>query len=1216
MSRALLFATVLSGCTAFARGAAAADEPIFAHPAMDAGDPRDQLEVLLERIRSRPLDPGLTVYLAELREVWSLVPGAHERAAEALAEALAAARVHWNGDLLRSALAALHWNAGRSERARSLLSERGFLDGFLVCGPFGTATAAALRDPFPPEADVVAERFARDARYPRRRGAARWHVATRRPFGASIDTEGLLSGSGQVVYAVTHVRFEEAREGFLVYRGPSAKLWVNRSLAALLDRSQTRYGRSLRVPVRLRAGWNRIALKVAGGAPTAFSLRLCDRAGAPLHPLEHTVDPRPVPVASEAEPRAPYPSWCLWRLAREHPPQRRALYAWALMIDGLDAEAAAVLEDLGRSEPSVAAEPWFQLLFATAIERVDHLPRAVRRDRARRASERALERAPRSVRARQRLARYLAEDGKVPEAASLLEAILEDHPADVRSRLQLVELLERQNWTLEAEQALAPLAGGAFAEATDVLRARIRLLQRLGRWRAAQALREELLRREPGQTWVLAERARHALAAGNAEAARAAEEEYARRSFLDPADAADRRARACAASGERAGELAALRAAAEARPWDVERRLRLARRLAEEAADPTARDEAKALLDGVLAERPGLHAVRALRNALAGTEDRFWEEWVPPLDEVLSGAPDRSHWPKASTVCLLDLQVSKIYPDTSQVHVVHQVWRILDEAGVERYGSRPRVGELLELRTIAPTGEVLEPIRAGRGPFQMPGLAPGAVVEHAFKTRSGPASFPFHSGPFYFQDPDLTEPFWLSRWVLIVHKDAPVTLLERNMNRPGIRKHQEVRGDWAITVYEARNQPRIQPEPNMPGRDEILPWVKVVERRRLEDLGAFYRSRAAGPAAKPSVARKAAELTFGLGSDLEKARALYAFCQEHVKSQEGSSDPAGILAARAGSKTALFLALLAAAEVPHHLLLAAPQPGDAVDWEQPEVSVFRVPVVRLEPAGQEPVYLFPQAHRLAPFGSLPRALWNAPAYVCDVEGGALDVVPGKALGSLRHRGLRVFRLRGDGSARVRVRKVLPGLGFYRLKEVFGALPERRIRGWFAQQAARVAPGARLLSWALPHREEPEVPLSVEFELEAEGFLSVRPDGRVELRRALEPTHLKPRFAAQLQRRFPLLLTDPAGVGAQLRDEVRVELGPFACPRPPRGVTLQTRFGHFSLDCRLEGSLLRIERSLLLRPGRIAPADYGDFRAFLDAIDRAERTPIVLERRER
>ena len=58
---------------------------------------------------------------------------------------------------------------------------------------------------------------------------------------------------------------------------------------------------------------------------------------------------------------------------------------------------------------------------------------------------------------------------------------------------------------------------------------------------------------------------------------------------------------------------------------------------------------------------------------------------------------------------------------------------------------------------------------AGGGGYQMPGLAPGASVSMAYRGQRGPdVGRDLRLGPFYFRDPDLTEPFLLSRWVLVM----------------------------------------------------------------------------------------------------------------------------------------------------------------------------------------------------------------------------------------------------------------------------------------------------------------------------------------------------------------------------------------------------------------------------------------------------------------
>ena len=810
------------------------------------------------------------------------------------------------------------------------------------------------------------------------------------------------------------------------------------------------------------------------------------------------------------------------------------------------------------------------------------------------------------------------QDDRQSEAVELLESILADRPDDVGTRLRLHEILVQAEWILEAEQVLDATPKNK-AKLVPVLRARARILERRGRRAAAQAVREELLTLDPSQTWVILRRMDNALERGDARAARAALAKYEKLAEVKPGKGELRRARVARALGDTRGELASMRKAVDGRPWDVARRLALAQRLSRGAEGKSkqaaaAREEAMALLDGVLAEKPELHAARRLRDELAHTEDRFWEEWAPDMAKVLAGAPDAKHWPQASTVCLFDQQVTKVYPDTSTVDVIHQIWRILDEGGIERYGSRPKSGELLTVRTLTPTGEVLEPIRAS-GSFQMPGLSAGAHVEHAFKIEAGASRFQLTGGPFYFQDPDLTEPFWLSRWIMLIHKDAPVRVVERNMKRDGITKTVQRRGDWVVHIYTARNQPRIQPEPNAPNRDEFLPWVKIVESRSLDEIGSYYRERATARATTPSVARKAAEVVFGIESDAARARALFDFVQTHVNRASGGFGAAQILAARGGSKTTLLLGLLRAADVPHQLLLAAPEPNDSIDWANPEPGQFNTPLIRIDPQGAESFYLFANGHRLGPAGRLPSSLRGAPAFVCDPSGGALETLPSEPLTTDSITSKQNVTLLLGGSLRATVRRTLPAYGLYRLKELFGTLPKAQVRGWFAQQANQLYPGARVLESTIPRREEAGVPLTIVFSLQADGAIRSRGDGRLELRGLVPSSGLKERYAAHRHRVFDLILRDLWAAGGASSDVIRVNLGPYAAPRLPKGVTVHNRFGQFSLSWSREGAdRVLIRRTVLLRPGRVRPRHFAEFRAFLSAIDRAERAPLVVEER--
>jgi hypothetical protein len=236
--------------------------------------------------------------------------------------------------------------------------------------------------------------------------------------------------------------------------------------------------------------------------------------------------------------------------------------------------------------------------------------------------------------------------------------------------------------------------------------------------------------------------------------------------------------------------------------------------------------------------------------------------------------------------------------------------------------------------------------------------------------------------------------------------------------------------------------------------------------------------------------------------------------------------------------------------------------------------------------------------------------------VCDPAGGTLEVLPAESFSGNAIRFEEELTCGADGTVTGRVERVLPAYGLYRLKELFGTLPEAQVRGWFARQANELFPGARVLARALPRREEAGVPLTITFEFQAEGAIRARGDGKLELRGVVPPSDLKERYAAYRTRQLDLLLHDVWAGGGARRDSIRVHLGPYVCPRLPKSVAIKNQFGQFSLSWIREGpERIKVQRLVLLRSSRVRTSDYPAFRRFLEEIDRVESAPLLLEKRE-
>jgi len=1193
----------LTLCAAICVGAASAAPEgatlAFDNPYRTRGDAERAFELLLSEIQRAPQAPALPLLLGELERVRGFVPGGRDRALATVEATLEALGAHPNRDDLQQELVRLRFEAGDREGALELQRSRGFLRTWGVVGFFGY-TAGAFDQAWPPELSAQRETLDVEETFPGRRVDLGWRPLTySEPDAITAPLSEALSGSG-VAYAVTHVQLAEATDAWLVYRGPSVKAWVNLHPVAEVDRIRERTDSELRIAVRLTAGWNRILLKLVGNERTRFTVRVTDADGMPLPLTGESRNER-----ASAHPGPPgyvTSSWGLSKLSADMSPSGRLLYACSLSQGGRGEEGLVAFDDAVAAHPELAKVAWVRVLEAELAQRADHLPESLRRQRAQRALERVLELDAAHVGAQRDLVEVSLRDDRDLDAIQGLESILEAAPKDVSSRLRLVGVLLQKGWVLAAEQTLAE-AEQLAPSLPGVLEARAQIFRARGDELGEQACRELLFAEDRGRLSTPLARFDLALDRGDVDAAAEVLGELEGLG-VSVATRARLQQRLARASGDEDAWLQGLRDRLAERPWDATRKRELAEALIEVGGEQRER-EAVELLDALLAESPGRHDVRQLRDALAGEEDRFWEEWVPDLEQVLAEAPDASHWPRAATVCLFDQTVTRVYPDGSAEDAVHQIWRVLTQDGVERYGSRPQAGRLLAIRTVTPGGQVLEPIRAGNT-FEMPGLAPGAVVEHAFRSESGPARLQYTNGPFYFQDPDLTEPFWLSRWVIWIHEDAPVEVVQKNMGRKGILVKRETRGPWRIHTFTARDQPRREREPLAPHRDEVLPWVKLVERVSLEELGEFNRTRAIlAQQVTPSVARVTARLLQGVDGPRQQAEALFRFVHEHVNRPGRGTRPAEILASRSGSKTSLYLALLEAAGVPHRFAMAArPRGGSGrpLNWSLPELGYFMTPLIRLDlPGGAQ--WVFAEGAPASPFDQLPPDVWGATAYVCQPGGGTLDTVPsGDPSQRVTQTTTRVQL--GAERSRFEARQVLPAYPLYGVKERFSGVPEARLRQVFVRQAQELYPGAQLLEGKFVGLEQPGVPLTLE--VAAEGRLVNTQGGRL---------LLKPPFAASMLARnlgaFPRRSMDLVLDTISTHDAAVVELGPYRCPRVPEPVVIVTPFGHYSLYYRQEPGQVRVERSLELFRGRVSPQRYAEFREFLQRVDEAESQALLL-----
>ena len=187
---------------------------------------------------------------------------------------------------------------GSKRRVRAL----GFVDKALIVGPFDNEAKATLNTPFGPEEDAAAALSVSTA-YEGKERAVRWRAIPDVFRYGWIDLGTALRPSEKVCgYATTFVRVPKAKGDV------PASLWLGASgsFRAFWNAEEVLADQAYRAldadrfaaQITLRAGWNRLMVKVCGDEEgPLFQARIGDASGAVLEGIEYSAD---VAVAEEA----------------------------------------------------------------------------------------------------------------------------------------------------------------------------------------------------------------------------------------------------------------------------------------------------------------------------------------------------------------------------------------------------------------------------------------------------------------------------------------------------------------------------------------------------------------------------------------------------------------------------------------------------------------------------------------------------------------------------------------------------------------------------------------------------------------------------------------------------------------------------------------------------------------------------------------------------
>ena len=1129
--------------------------------------------------------------------------------------------------LARFRLAGVERSRGNLQKAAAQLRRLGFLRGWQVLGPFDNEGKRGFDRAFPPEEGVDLA-----ARHPGKARDIGW-----RPAPSEAEAMGFLALGAMLrpsrevtAYALAVVDApREQRAQLWVGASGAFKVWVNGTLAladpgyhpARLDQAGAF--------VTLRRGPNRILVKLCHEAgEMGLYARLADAAGNALALAPVAVPPLPAAARGDRAERIDGVVKALERRARaatgEEEGRARMDLATALWErrgdDARERRAAAEARRAAALLPR-SVEAW---LLAARLEEDDP-----NRRRAHLEAAAALD--PENPEALTALGAAELRRGRPQAAVRLLWRAAAAAPGFAPARVALAQAMEQAGLGARADldlRALArtlPTSPAAVASAARAARRLDQMDEAAALFRKALALRHD----DEGSRGMLGQLL---LDRGDLEGSL----ELGRASLrLDPADVflRLRLADLLAANGLSEDAEAAYAAAGRICPEepDVWERRGHARLRAGRTSD------ALADFQRALELRPQNPQLKELVRQIEPSKERFESPYLQDVRTLAAAAPGPVG--DEDALVLSELKVTRVFPSGLSATYAQLVVKVFDERGAEAFRNHqvayaPDRQELHvdRARVLKPDGTVVETRqeteRSQSEPWYrlyydtrvrtvtFPSLAPGDVLEVAWRTDDV-ASENLLSD--YFGDlthlGDGTRKLRFD-YVLLVPEGRRI-----HANDPGVpgleRRERVLPGGVAEHRWTARDLPRVEPEPGMPGWSEISPYVHVSTYADWKEVAAFYWGLLREPLRPNAEVRETAERIAAEArarakgakdQDVELAivRAVHDFVVTSTRYVGLEFGIHGykpyrvdqVLSRRFGDckdKASLAHALLESLGIDSRIVLLRMRRLGRIPERPASLAVFNHAILYV------PKYRMWLDGTASYSGSRELPGEDRGAVVLVVNPGEppeFTTIPGSAPGENRTEVAMEVALSADGGAVLQGKSLATGERAPAYRRSYQAESDRR--AVFEQAWSRTFPGLEVKDLAVSDLSNIEQDVSLRFTLEVKRYARKDGDG-LRFTPFGQGQGFAETWAPLSTRRFDLVLGEPWENHFSYRHLLPAGWGPSEVPEPE---AIDTPFGVLEVRYRTEGAALVAEGRVAFKAARVAAADYPAFRDFVSRVDRA------------
>ncbi len=1129
--------------------------------------------------------------------------------------------------LAQNFLADVERARGKTVRAKELIADLGFVQDWALVGSFDNEGKGGCDTDFGPEAAPDLR-----ATYPAAGREVGWRKPGAKSTDGSVDLSVSLRPAKEAVgYALTFLQADSETKATLTVGSSGAfRLWVNGSKVLTSDRYNAPRSDQRLVDVKLRRGLNRVLLKVCqANGPYGFQFRALGPRGplAVVLPdatpaLERGTSPQPLPQPSLAD--------TLEKQVKAAPTnaELRADYATVLGFTHAFPETEKWPEaEAARAALQKPDDPELALIAASLQDDLNE---------RRRFLDAALAANPKHPSARLAMAQFELSREHPDVALRLAEGLLAESPKHAAAWVVKVRALdglgEKVASFRAAEEAFAvvPVVPTVAREAVAASRRADRLEEAVSRARMVLALRFDDTNTRRALAGVLADLGR----------VDDAVEQYKKVLALDPFDlSAVLRLAELLSANQRLGdahtsfELARAMAPDDPEVWEREGRALLHANL---------KDAALASFQQSLVLRPQNPALKEMLRTLRGDDDASGTASAFAVPALLAELKGTSAPTADDALVLADVHHVKVQTSGLSSVFQQQVVKVFTQRGVEAFRSLPiswspdrQEVRVLKGRIIKPDGSIIDSFSeqdrninepwtgmyydARAKVLTFPALAPGDVLEVQWRLDDTSSENLLSD---YWGDVDVVQGLTAKKHYRYVVDMPAARKLYWNAKStlPGLTEAIATKGERTTYQFEARDVPRVVPEPQMPGWAEVASLLHLSTYRSWEDVGRYYQGLVRDQLVPNDELKKTVETVLKGVDRRDEAKvvaAIYGFVVTNTRYVALEFGIHGykpyrvdrVLARRFGDckdKASLIYAMLKVAGVDARLVLLRMRhlgalPGDVASLAAFNHAIAYVPKLNLFLDGTADFTgsrELPTADRVANVLIIEP---DAPSrFLTTPEASPADNTTALVMD---------VTLRPDGSATGKGVVTSSGQSASESRRAYETVATRV--NTFEQQWAQSFPGVKAQEVTVSDPKALEQPATVSFAMTmpryaeaGSGLLRFFPFGAgrafTQAMAPLPERQYDAVFSGVWVSTFHFTYSLPPG---------------YALAAVPADARVESEFGSLDLTAKRDGSKLVLDGTMTMAKARIAAKSYPAFRAWLMQVDQAFARKIIVQRQD-